>query len=404
MSTKERIYADTLLEDINSMYPLWGVIYLCGCRGCGKTYFAKKFILDNFINLKKGFIYVGRYKDDLSTTLLEGFFSDIEWKYTETLATELGMIKPKIHYYAKKWTIRDEESDAEPVPLGIAVSVKDAEKFKRGVVHTFYDIILFDEVITDTGYWRGDREPQFFQKIVETVGRSGNTNLKVILTGNLDSDVESCPYLTKYTTSGWSYDQMKDNSCVTFDTKDMVSGEIIKDNVIFVKLAKKATGKDDAFLNTTFSGVFSVAESRMAYDGKIKHSDYNVVHPAQWSEKVDFKPVITIKQETAVKIGGTHPKHIYCTIGVTPTSGEGAVILIHRHDIFNCSKIIGRYEHLGQDIGDSIYKGNLSLYPKLAKLYNRAVLTMNVYVENEQTAQTFFNIVKDGKMLPYTIQ
>ena len=56
--------------------------FIVGNRGGGKTYGAKEWGIDNFINKKEQFGYIRRYKDDLKEPMAR-FFDDIKDKYPD---------------------------------------------------------------------------------------------------------------------------------------------------------------------------------------------------------------------------------------------------------------------------------------------------------------------------------
>lgn len=390
-------YASDTINDYLNAYPKATTVALVGRRGCGKTYFAKDEILEHFANTGKGFIYVGRIKAHVSNQTLEDFFSDIEEEWLETFEAKYNMKQCSIRYRARVFYFHDESGNAPDVEFGKAITIKEAEDFKRTVSHGKYDRILFDEVITDEGYYRGSKEPAHLEKIVGTLARASNGGIRVYLCGNPDQNIEQCPYFTRY---NLDYENMKPDSCVTFDTINANDKSIVPNNVLFIKLARRV-GENGSYLNDAAMGTFSVQETRSAFDGTVKHDDYNVVTLKDFIQRNGFRPLFTLKQETAVRVSGIHPKHVYMTIGHNPKLCDGCIMVIHRHDTFDCQHVVGRYEHLGQPLDDSIYRANLELYPIFKRLYNRAVLTLNVYTEAESLAQTFFSIVKEGKQLPY---
>lgn len=385
------------ISDAIEMYPDCTLVSAIGTRGCGKTFSSKDLVIKRFCDTDKGFVYVARNKEDVRPTVLEGFFDDIIDRWKETLSIKLGISNPIINFYKGDFWICNEDLEtgarSYEKKLGTAVSVKEAQRFKRRIVHTWINLIMFDEVISAEGYLKGETDK--FQRIVETVARAGNQTL-ILLLGNPDYDIEQCPYFSKY---NLDYNALEPNSITTYDTKNIATNEIIKNNEIFIKIVKAQEGAE--YLNTKTGGLFSVTESRVAYDGVVKHGDYNTIDLKGFLDDYNFKPIFTLKQETAVRIGGIHPKHIYGTVGVI---GDSVVLIIHRHDTFmDCQHILGRYEHLDQPIDNSVFRGDLRVYPKCRQLYNHAVMTMNVFTESEQTAQTFFNIISECRSLPYII-
>lgn len=57
--------------------------FVLGGRGMGKTYSAKKRVIDTFLKRKKQFVYIRRFDTDLKPSMIQNFFSDIEDIYPD---------------------------------------------------------------------------------------------------------------------------------------------------------------------------------------------------------------------------------------------------------------------------------------------------------------------------------
>ena len=54
--------------------------FCIGGRSIGKTYYFKRMAIKNFINKKKQFIYLRRYKEELQKTI-SSFFNDVKQEF-----------------------------------------------------------------------------------------------------------------------------------------------------------------------------------------------------------------------------------------------------------------------------------------------------------------------------------
>ena len=129
--------------------------FIIGERGCGKSYSAKKHVINRFIKKGEEFVYLRRYKTELKSSVPK-FFDDIisnnefpEAKFK--VKNNIFYINDKIAGYA--------------LPLSTANILKSTSFSK---VKT----IVFDEFIIDKGcYHYLQNEVEQFLDIIETVGR-----------------------------------------------------------------------------------------------------------------------------------------------------------------------------------------------------------------------------------------
>ena len=56
---------------------------LIGERGVGKSYGAKKYVIDKFLKKKEKFLYIRRYDNELKALFSKDYFLDIRDKYPD---------------------------------------------------------------------------------------------------------------------------------------------------------------------------------------------------------------------------------------------------------------------------------------------------------------------------------
>ncbi|MGL5717953.1 MAG: phage DNA encapsidation protein [Paraclostridium sp.] len=145
-------------------------------RGLGKTYGAKKRVINNFLKKGEMFVYVRRYKTELKKKEL--FFKDIESEFPE-LEFE---IKGNTAYINKK-----------PCGYFIPLSTSLIEKSNA---YPKVSTIIFDEFVIDKGHLRYlSSEVTIFLELYETIARKRN-NCRVLFLANNVSKVN--PYFTYF--------------------------------------------------------------------------------------------------------------------------------------------------------------------------------------------------------------
>ena len=108
--------------------------FIVGARGVGKTYGCKEFCIDNYFADGSQFVYVRRYKDELSG--IKNFFDDISEKYEQEF---------KVH----NRTFLTEDNE----PIGFYLPLSTA-KVNKSVPFPKVTDIIFDEFIIDKGFTR----------------------------------------------------------------------------------------------------------------------------------------------------------------------------------------------------------------------------------------------------------
>ena len=154
---------------------------IIGERGVGKSYSAKKYVINRYIKKNEQFVYLRRYKTELKSSVPK-FFDDI--KTNNEFPRSDMKVKNNMFYI-------DGEIAGYALPLSTANILKSTSFAK---VKT----IIFDEFIIDKGcYHYLQNEVEQFLDIIETVGRL--RDIKVFMLGNAISITN--PYFTYFNLS-----------------------------------------------------------------------------------------------------------------------------------------------------------------------------------------------------------
>jgi len=116
---------------------------VAGARGLGKTYGAKERAIKDALNKGRQFIYLRRYKDEL-TVAKNTFFTDIEHKFPEWEFRVNGYEAQA----SKLSTKNDKKRDW--ITLGFFLKLVNAQNYKSVAFTNVYTII-FDEFIIEKG-------------------------------------------------------------------------------------------------------------------------------------------------------------------------------------------------------------------------------------------------------------
>ena len=145
--------------------------FCIGERGVGKSFSAKKFVINDYLKNGNEFVYIRRYKTELETAY-EGFFDQLQTAgFFEDHQFRIQQSKKKVDKF-----IIDKEVFGYGVPLSTANILKSASFPK---VKT----IIFDEFLIDNGTYHYLRNEVIqFLDIIETIARL--RDIRVILLGN----------------------------------------------------------------------------------------------------------------------------------------------------------------------------------------------------------------------------
>lgn len=161
------------INKLLSYNALWN--WVIGERGVGKSYNAKKHVINHFIKTKKQFVWIRRHKVDLKTAI----GSNTDKKFFENLDfinhNDMSITSDdKLYYISYKSKI-----------MGYALSLRDAEAIK-GTEFKNVDYIVFDEFLVGDGGTRYLKdEINYLLSIYETIARF--RDVKIICLGNATS-------------------------------------------------------------------------------------------------------------------------------------------------------------------------------------------------------------------------
>lgn len=150
--------------------------FILSPRGNGKSYGAKKQVINNFLKKGEQFVYVRRYKDELKD--VDKFFADISQEFEGV----------EFQVKGKTALINNEI-------CGYFVSLSTSQKLKS-VPFPKVTRIIFDEFIVDKGHLRYlTNEVEVFLDLFETIARKRD-NVRAIFLANNVSRVN--PYFTYF--------------------------------------------------------------------------------------------------------------------------------------------------------------------------------------------------------------
>ena len=169
--------------------------FVIGERGVGKTFGAKKFVVNDFLKNGNQFVYLRRYKTELDIAM-NGFFSQLQDNgYFEDYEFKVKTSKNKVTSF---------ECNGETIGFAIPMSTANILK---SASFTKVKTIIFDEFIIDKGcYHYLQNEVIQFLDVIETVARM--RDVRVYLLGNAISTSNpywdffgiSLPYNSEYAT------------------------------------------------------------------------------------------------------------------------------------------------------------------------------------------------------------
>lgn len=149
--------------------------FIVGARGIGKTYGAKKMVIDSFLENKEQFVYVRRYKNELKD--LQLFFSDISKEYEDV-----------------EFKVKGKEFYINNGLAGFAIPLSTSQQ-KKSVPYDKVSRIIFDEFILDKGNIHYiANEVEVFLELYSTISR--DRDCKVFFLSNALSLIN--PYFTYF--------------------------------------------------------------------------------------------------------------------------------------------------------------------------------------------------------------
>ena len=296
------------IRDLIERSPNTSTFYIVGQGGVGKSYSTKRYVLDEYLKHKRKFIYIRNVTTEASASFLLDVFSDVE----QDERIDWAPIDPEGKYFtfhilpkSNHFYIVGEKDDGSLTwlePIGRIVPLTMAQRFKGGAYNTT-GTIFFDEFIPE-----GKPSPKMrdnLSKIINTVGRAVNRDVKIICCGNPDYSIEMNPLLEPLHID---YARLQDNAPYYFDTRTE-TGQIIAENICFFKIANFA----GEFLNAQTSHIFGSSEELMRSTGAVKTNPY--IHVPFELLKREFKPAYGLIVETPILAADFYHRRIYVYFG-----------------------------------------------------------------------------------------
>src|SRR5699024_6382093 len=137
-------------------------MFVIGARGLGKTYGAKKKVINNYLKNGEEFTSLRRYNTELKDRAT--FFSDIQNEYPDYMFRVHGS-------YAQMAEYEENPKKAEWETIGYFVSLSTAQS-KKSVAYPAVTTIIYDEFIIEKGSLRYlPNEARAFNEFYSTVDR-----------------------------------------------------------------------------------------------------------------------------------------------------------------------------------------------------------------------------------------
>lgn len=185
---KKEYYNITNMLATNAQYMI-----LLGQRANGKSYQAKKTVIENAYRTDHKFVYLRRWRADIKTKAIEQYFADADIRrWTEGTYDSLVCWNGSIYF--GKYNKETEKVD-KVKEIGKYCALNESERYKSWAF-VDYDYIIYEEFITDNVYLF--EEPRILQQFVSTVARQGSVH--VIMVGNTLTRV--CPYFSEWCLDG----------------------------------------------------------------------------------------------------------------------------------------------------------------------------------------------------------
>lgn len=380
----EKHYFD--VEDVIKQSPETSIFYIVGQGGVGKTYSAKFRIIDRFLRYKEKAIYVRNVTPEITATALLTVFSDVE----EDKRLPWHLIDPDgkffcFHVLPKGafFYLVGEREDGKLIwldPFIRIVALTMAQRFKGGAYNTS-KTILFDEFISEGKPPKNMQSN--FSKILGTVGRSVNQDVKIICCGNPDYSIEINPLLEPL---HLDYARLQDNTAYFYDSEDD-SGKIIANNVCFFKVANY----QGDFLATKTAHIYGSAEELMRATGAVKTGNY--IH----TDVSQFVPRCGLIVETPIIAQDVYRRKIYVYYGELYNE---PVCVCTNHADYKVDMLYCRYEatDFRPRKEPQTYRINVPPQQRFAdlKVYMANVDANRLIISNDDGTATLFEQIREN--------
>lgn len=183
MSTNLDYYSFDKVYSYNATF-----MFICGARGLGKTYGAKKRVIQNFIRRGEQFIYLRRFKTELNS--FQTFVADLLHEFPDH---EFRINGKKL--FISPVSEKEKGKQREWKLAGYAVALSNAQT-QKSVAYPLVTTIIFDEFIIEKGALRYlPDEAKAFNDFYSTVDR-WKDKTRVLFLANAISIMN--PYFIEY--------------------------------------------------------------------------------------------------------------------------------------------------------------------------------------------------------------
>lgn len=363
--------------------------YIVGMRGAGKSYSIKKYLWQRFRDHNEKFVYIRRVSPDITRDRMDRVFSDFTETDPEFNPQVLGYGDfYRYHILCKSgsfWLVGETENGELEylVIMGTVTCISMAERFKGGT-YLGYKYLFFDEFITE-GRYITDNEPEMFNKILLTVARGNNQNVKCFFAGNPDAIIERCPYLFPLKLD---YAHLQNNTPYYYDTKIM--DKTYANNVLFIKIA----GADEGYIN--LSAIDTVnSEIEMSITGEVKTKPYfKITHEIMQQ----FNPQFEIIIETPIITDTDYHKKIYVYLA-NLYNQPALYILSHRYKQKRVESLYCRYD-LNDIRNRHMYQTYRLNFPakfyEVRAVFNDALNTAHIITDNNINVSLVLDLLKNN--------
>lgn len=183
MPRKKKYYTLDKLNSTNSEYRL-----VIGERSNGKSYAVKHFVIEECLKHDKTFSYIRRYREDIKTNSVLGYFSNVDIKKVSN-----GLYDSICVYQSEIWLgNQDGLRVTKERKIGYAHALT-METHYKSIAYEDCDFAIFEEFITDSGYIKD--EVKHFMNLISTIFRRRKNVVCFMIANTL---LRFCPYFSEW--------------------------------------------------------------------------------------------------------------------------------------------------------------------------------------------------------------
>lgn len=276
---KEKYYSLKNILDKNADYNI-----IIGERSNGKTYACLKYALTDYINNGNEFIYLRRWKEDITSKRADTVFSSLIangeiTKLTNGKYNNIFFFRGK--YYLANYDAESKKMNASKKVFCYAMSLTDVEHDKSTSYPKVTNII-FDEFLTRK-YYLPD-EFVVFMNVLSTVIRD-RKNVKIFMLGNTVN--QFCPYFNEMGLNNVNKQLQDTIDVYRYGDSDLLVAVEYCANIQKKKASNKYFAFDNPKLNMIKSGAWELAiYPHLELGQKIKSSDIVFYFTIEFSNKL----------------------------------------------------------------------------------------------------------------------